>query len=284
MGRKANPDASYLDIEKSFYKNKGKLVKVEELPFDVGKEGKSSSSLDDLGLKRPVPIEGTKSNSDVKKVELEVKKPVPIKGTKFNSDDKKVALEVKKPSQSARKAANNNKSSVPNVILRKPTVYKEDDDGDVPSRLRIKPNLSLKMGNGQVKEKFSDMTLLRKPEPSIAKDADKKKELSKQEDARQTYDIDLKVQLEEPDDKLGNLTLLRQPERVGGETDYGNGDEQIGDVKFIAPNDMSLQGDIFESAGNASVTENKLGTQYGLIELEQKLDATVGINLLQNRL
>ena len=50
MGRKVNPDASYLDIEKAFYKNKGKIVEVEEVPFEGSKGGSSSRKFDDLGL------------------------------------------------------------------------------------------------------------------------------------------------------------------------------------------------------------------------------------------
>ena len=50
MGRKANPDASYLEIEKKFYKKKGKLVEIKEVPFDGSKEVRTSSSLDGLDL------------------------------------------------------------------------------------------------------------------------------------------------------------------------------------------------------------------------------------------
>ena len=121
-GRKANPKISYLDIEKTFYKNKGKLVEVEEVPFE-GSTRKPSSSMNDLGLVRPVPL----------------------KGKIFKSEDNKASLEIRKPSKSASKAVNVTKSSVPNVILRKPTVNNEDENETMSSKLRIKPNLSLKM-------------------------------------------------------------------------------------------------------------------------------------------
>ncbi|KAF7810252.1 30S ribosomal protein S1 [Senna tora] len=210
MGRKANPDASYLDIEKSFYKNKGKLVEVEELPFDGSKKGKSSSSLDDLGLVRPAPIKGTKSKSN----------------------DNEPASKVRKPSKPESKAVNIKKSSVPNVILRKPTVYNEDDNEDTSSRLRIKPNLSLKMQNGQVKDKFSDMTLLRKPVPSIAEDTDQKQEPSNLVNAQMANDNDLKRR-KEPDDETSNLILLERPEKVAGK----NEDKEFGDVEVTVPDD-----------------------------------------------
>lgn len=212
MGRKANPDASYLDIEKSFYKKKGKMVEVEEVPFEGSKKGKSSSSSDNLGLVRPVPI----------------------KGTKFKSDDNKATLEIKKPNKPASEAVNVTKSSVPNIILRKPNTYYEDDNEEISSRLRLKPNLSLKLRNGQVKEKFSDMTLLRKPEPSIAKDIDQKEETSTHVNTQMTNDNELKMRKDEPDDKVGNLTLLERPDIAASKTE----DQEFGDTKVTVLNDV----------------------------------------------
>ncbi|KAK2439017.1 30S ribosomal protein S1 protein [Trifolium repens] len=174
MGRKANPDVSYLDIEKSFYnKKKGKVVEIEELPFEV---------------ERP----WAKKNS-----------PPQGQGLQFKSDDddNDVAMEIKKPNQIQSKGRNVRKSSVPNVILRKPSSLNNEEDKDevedVSSRLRIKPNFSLKMQSGQVKDKFSDMTLLRKPGSSIAKNIDSQ----------------LKTRKEEPSYVVSNLTLLEQPHR-----------------------------------------------------------------------
>ncbi|XP_061373744.1 uncharacterized protein LOC133316061 [Gastrolobium bilobum] len=221
MGRKANPDASYLDIEKAFYNKKGKkgkFVEVEEVPFEGSKEKKLSNKLDDVGLVRPV-----------------------MKGAKFKPepDDNKVALEIKKPGQAESKTGNVKKSSVRNVILRKPFVYKEDDDEDMSSRFRIRPNLSLQMRNEQAKEKFSDMILLRKPEPSIAKDDDTNQEPSSHLDDQRNNDNELKMRGEEPRDEIGNLTLLEQPRKPSGR----KGDEQLGDAKVIVPNDVSEQHD-----------------------------------------
>ncbi|XP_016206427.1 uncharacterized protein LOC107646783 [Arachis ipaensis] len=49
MGRKANSDATFLDIEISHYK-KEKYIEVEEVPFEGSKERKASNELDGLGL------------------------------------------------------------------------------------------------------------------------------------------------------------------------------------------------------------------------------------------
>lgn len=175
LGRKANPDASYLDIEKSFYKRKkGKVVEIEELPFEVERP---------WAKKLPPKPQGLKSKSD--------------------DSDNNVEMEIKKPNEALRKPGNVRKSNVPNVILRKPSLYNEDkdedEDVDMSSRLRMKPNLSLKMQSGQVKEKFSDMTLLRKPGSVIGKNVES----------------ELKTRKEEPSYEVSNLTLLEQPHRPG---------------------------------------------------------------------
>ncbi|GAU19478.1 hypothetical protein TSUD_77220, partial [Trifolium subterraneum] len=149
---------------------KGKVVEIEELPFDV---------------ERP----WAKKNSPPKEQGLQFKP----------DDDDNVAMGIKKPNQTESKGGNVRKSNVPNVILRKPSLYNEDEDEveDMSSRLRIKPNLSLKRQSGQVKDKFSDMTLLRKPGSSIAKNVDSQ----------------LKTPKEEPSYEVSNLTLLEQPHR-----------------------------------------------------------------------
>ena len=90
------------------------------------KEVRSSSSLDGLDLVQPVPKEGFT----------------------FEADDK--LMEMKKPIKKVGKAVGSTKGSVPNVILRKRSMFNEDNVGEKSLRLRIKPNLSLTMGNGQV--------------------------------------------------------------------------------------------------------------------------------------
>ncbi|XP_052210581.1 uncharacterized protein LOC127813581 isoform X2 [Diospyros lotus] len=146
MSRKSNPEMSYLEVEKSFYKKKGKSVtdEIEEFPFDGSEEGKSSKSVSGLNLVRPVTKKGIKSGVENKPIQSGVKKP---------------------SQQPARKPLDNNKGSLPNVILRKPTTFNEDDIGsEKSSKLKMKPNLLLNMGKIQKKEKFSDITLLMKPE------------------------------------------------------------------------------------------------------------------------
>ena len=43
-GQKSKLEASYIEIEKAFYKNKGKMVEVEEFPFDIEKKLPTTSS------------------------------------------------------------------------------------------------------------------------------------------------------------------------------------------------------------------------------------------------
>ncbi|KAK7856532.1 30s ribosomal protein s1 [Quercus suber] len=223
MGRKANPDASYLEIEKKFYKKKGKLVEIKEVPFDGSKEVRTSSSLDGLDLVRPVPK----------------------KGFAFKADDK--PMEKKKPSKLVGKAVGSNKSSIPNVILRKPTVFNEDDVGEKPSRLRIKPNLSLKMGNGQMKDRFSDMTLLRKPEPvTVNQSIEKKQEPCGNVDDKVVDDLESKTRREEANDKVSDFALLKKPEPMSVNTNLENNREQFRSVE------VTVQDDIEENALSGS--------------------------------
>ncbi|KAG5058552.1 hypothetical protein JHK86_013548 [Glycine max] len=207
MGRKVNPDASYLDIEKAFYKNKGKIVEVEQVPFEGSKGGRSSRKLDDQGLVRPVPA----------------------KGMEFKSDDSKPALEIKKPVRAENKVGSVRKSIVPNVILRKPAVLKDDGDGDtLTSRLRMRP----KMQDEQVKDTFSDMTLLRKPEAAVAKNTDAIQEPSSSVDGQGNNDDELKMWNEELSDEIGGFTLLERPHKPSGEKE-----EKLEEVNVMIPND-----------------------------------------------
>ncbi|XP_010458715.1 PREDICTED: uncharacterized protein LOC104739933 [Camelina sativa] len=144
VARKVNPEATFNEVEKSFYKNKGKIAEVEEIPLDWSKDKKKkkSSSLDGLKLVKPVLKDGVKFEKPL------VKKPNPV---------------LKKPLQAV---AAPKVQRLPNVILRKPSsFYVNNDDDDEESKLRLKPNLTLKMRNERENERFSDMTLLRKPEP-----------------------------------------------------------------------------------------------------------------------
>lgn len=259
MGKKANPDSSYLEIEKNFHKKKGKLVEIKEVPFDGSKE---SSSLDGLNLVRPVPKKGFTSKADDK------------------------LPEMKKPSQRVRKAVGSStKGSVPNVILRKPTVFNEDGVGEKPSRLRIKPNLSLKMGNVQVKDKFSDMTLLRKPEPvSVNKVTEKKPEPYGNVDAKVVDGIDLKTRREESNNEVDALMLLKMPEPMSANTKIEDKWEQLGDAEAEVLND--IEQNVFEGFSEFTGTSNATADNFEEIEdglfsneTEQDNDSNVGIAL-----
>ncbi|KAF8032991.1 hypothetical protein BT93_D1781 [Corymbia citriodora subsp. variegata] len=190
LGRKANPDASYLEIEKSFYKKKGD---IKEVPLEGTEEGKSSSSLDGLNLVRPVPK----------------------KGVRFQSD-KPMASEPRRPTPLVENSKDSPKSSVPDVILRKPTIFNEDDVEDKPSKLRIKRNLSLRMSNQQVmKERFSDMTLLRKPEPTNV-NSDLSSEVVPTNDFGSVHGEtnELHMQNEEIKVEVNDFTQIKKPEAV----------------------------------------------------------------------
>ncbi|KAF5729976.1 hypothetical protein HS088_TW20G00346 [Tripterygium wilfordii] len=192
MGKKVNPYATDLEIEKEFYKNKGKIVEIEEVPFDELEETKLSSSVDGLNLVRPVPK----------------------RGLKFQ-EEKPVAREIKKPSSLTVNASSSKRSNVPNVILRKPGVFKEDDVEDKSSRssLRIKPNLKLKMRDEQTNEKFSDMTLLRRPQPKSANmSAVGNKEQSGNMESKVNDALGLKTRTEEENSNFPDVTLLKKPE------------------------------------------------------------------------
>ncbi|KAF8086381.1 hypothetical protein N665_0628s0031 [Sinapis alba] len=152
VARKVNPEASFVEVEKSFYKNKGKLPDIETIPLDWSKEDKKKSN-------KPTSLDG-----------LNLVKPVPKDGVKFETSDKPVAKKpnpaLKKPFDGAQvAAATPPKRTLPNVILRKPSSYYVNNDDEEESKLRLKRNLTLKMKNARENERFSDMTLLRKPEP-----------------------------------------------------------------------------------------------------------------------
>ncbi|XP_042952812.1 uncharacterized protein LOC122289677 isoform X3 [Carya illinoinensis] len=249
MGRKANPDASYLEIEKNFYKRKGKLVEIKEVPFDGSKEVQPSSSLDGLNLVRPVPK----------------------KGFTLKADDE--PPKIKKPSQAVRKAAVKTKGSVPNVILRKPNLFNNDDGGEKPSKLRNKPNLSLKMGNGRAKDTFSDMTLLRKPEPvNVNKVTEKRQETYSNVNANvDTSESDIRK--EEANDEFVAFTLLERPEPVNANTKLVNEHDYFGGAE------VEVQDDIGESV----LKDNFMEIEDGFFSNEagQEIESNVGVQPLE---
>lgn len=188
MGRKANPDVSYLEIEKLLDKKKGRAVDegVEEIPFDLPGQKKSVKSVQGLNLVRPVLKKGSKFEETAKPVETSAKSPI---------------------SRPMKKASEETKSSVPDVILRKPRSFNEGDGASGSTRFGMRPNLSLRMGNEPQKERFSDITLLRKPEP-LSSGSEVGEEESR------SNSLDSKTGLEENSSTEGSSSapLLKKPE------------------------------------------------------------------------
>ncbi|KAM1128110.1 hypothetical protein ACFX13_038790 [Malus domestica] len=254
LGRKANPEASYMDIEKSFYKNKGKIVEIKEVPFDGAKEVQTSQE-------NEVPFDGPKEVQSSRSLDgVNLVRPVPKKGVKFEVDDKPRLSLIKNLRRPVSKPMEPTKHSVPNVILRKPTLFNEDDVEDMPSRLQIKPNLSLKMRIEQPKEKFSDMTLLRKPQPvSVDESSENKQEQSSDVDENVIGDAEMEKWREE-NDKVSGFTLLEKPKATGVKTKSEDDNEQSENgessiVDTVEDNDSSKDLSEFTAA---STTRNSL--------------------------
>lgn len=253
MGRKANPDASFLEIEKSFYKKKGD---IKEVPFEGTEEGKSSGSSDGLNLARPVPK----------------------KGVKFQSD-KPMASEPKRPTPSAEKSKDSPKSSVPDVILRKPTVFNEDDVEDKPSKLRIKRNLSLRMSNQPVmKERFSDMTLLRKPEPTnVNRNLSREVVPANASGSVHGENSELQMRNEEIKVEANDFTLIKKPETV---TDRHG---QVGCSEALSTADGEEKGLQYVSGETSATTgefeASTTSTDVPLSRIEPNDDIVLGKDL-----
>uniref|UniRef100_A0A7N1A9A1 S1 motif domain-containing protein n=1 Tax=Kalanchoe fedtschenkoi TaxID=63787 RepID=A0A7N1A9A1_KALFE len=205
MGKRLNPDASALDIEKSFYKNKGKLD-IEEVPFNAPTKLKSS-----VDSQVEVSLDASKSSGA-----LNLMRPVPKKGVQFTSQVRPVLKEIKKPNTSAGDASAIERPArtIPNVILRKPGFYKEDDSENAKLErlnMSIKPNLNLKMVNEINKEQFTDMTLLRKPTP-MSESVSSDQLLYGDRGTRQ-------IDEQQPQEISRGFTMSKKPERVSN-VDY----------------------------------------------------------------
>ncbi|CAA7403386.1 unnamed protein product [Spirodela intermedia] len=161
MGRKANPDASYLEIEKSFLKKKGQIDYGEELTSDAagakfkatGESPRSPSSL-------PAPTPPRRSVDDNR---LNLLRPAMDKKMKAaKASEKPIPASLPQSSKPVERTANKDDTS--KVTLRKPAPLQGDDiELEKPSKFRIKPNLALTMKKGP-SDSLSDVTLLKKPE------------------------------------------------------------------------------------------------------------------------
>ncbi|KAK6781721.1 hypothetical protein RDI58_019517 [Solanum bulbocastanum] len=243
ISRKTNPETSYLEIEESFDQKKGKTSgEIVEVPFDISKQKKSLNSSNGLHLVRPVPK----------------------KGVKFEVDEKPPKTEGYKQSQPISRPEVSRKSSVPNVILRKPSLYSEEDES---SKFKIKPNLTLKMGKELKPEKFSDVTLLKKPEPMRISSDDSEKNgqssdkssdatlLKKPETMRISSDNSEKNG--QSSDNSSDATLLKKPEpmRINSGNSEKNG--QSSDILPVSSDD-SVDASLTEVYASTSEPKNSL--------------------------
>ncbi|CAH2038052.1 unnamed protein product [Thlaspi arvense] len=233
VARKVNPDASFIEVEKSFYKNKGKIPDIKTIPLDWSKEEK----------KKPTSLGG-----------LNLVKPVPKNGVKFETSEKPVMKPnpaLKKPSESAP-IASPPKRTLPNVILRKPSSYYVNNDDDEESKLRLKPNLTLKMRNERDNERFSDMTLLRKPEP-LNVDA------GEENSADKLLSDGLTMEEGEQEDVVySEYTLLEKPEP---RPEPENIEEEVGDSGAV---------ELPEIANTSIPTETQLNSEMSSGSSEEK--------------
>uniref|UniRef100_A0A1D1Y231 30S ribosomal protein S1 n=1 Tax=Anthurium amnicola TaxID=1678845 RepID=A0A1D1Y231_9ARAE len=161
MGRKANPDVSYLEIEKSFREKQGQIDYGEVVDSDSlgeklevgGKKLRPPTSLQvpkrtgnaagdsNLNLVRPIMDKKMKPVSTGEK-------PVPASTTQSSKATERIGV----------------KDATPNVALRKPIPLQGDEfETEKKSKFRIKPNLVLKMRKDPV-DSLNDVPLLKKPE------------------------------------------------------------------------------------------------------------------------
>ncbi|XP_073130931.1 uncharacterized protein [Henckelia pumila] len=196
MGRKSNPDISYLDIEKLLDEKKGKTSNDEtkELHFDASEGENPTKTVQGLNLVRPVPK----------------------RGAKFQTTDKPVESDNKKYNEPNKTGTKESKSNVPDVILRKPKLFNEDDGNEKYSRFGMKPNLTLNMWKEPQKERFSDITLLKKPEMTVNPDGGEGTETSNSVDAQSVVKDEIEDTISKPS------VLLQKPELIH----YVSKDEQ----------------------------------------------------------
>lgn len=156
MSRKSNPDASYLDVEKEYIKKKGKLddSMINALK-DLALEGKLLEKPQSRYLSSQMPSAKPMLRN------LNLSRPVMNKGLKASKLDRKPASNEKPPLPLTEN--DGTKNEVSSIPLRKPTTFQDDESEDSRSKLKIKPNLFLKMRR-DTDEDLSSVTLLKKPE------------------------------------------------------------------------------------------------------------------------
>ncbi|XP_076914941.1 uncharacterized protein LOC143574119 [Bidens hawaiensis] len=250
IGRKTNPEMSYLEIEKLYNKKGLKAFNdIEEVPFDVsdirkkpndsldglnlsrpvpkkGVKFETNDSSDGLNLTRPVPKKGGKFEANNSSDELNLTRPVPKKGVKFETNDKPVAPpEVKRPNQPLAKAPSNPVPSVPNVELRKPTTFNEDDG---LTSMKPRPNFSYKFNKEEEEERFTDMTMVRKPAPFVQKEGTEVVDDDSQSQSQSEIQTDVSL-LQKP----GTEPLLQKEETKVVDDDRESQSEIQTDVSLL---------------------------------------------------
>ncbi|KAJ7944892.1 30S ribosomal protein S1 [Quillaja saponaria] len=133
------------------------------------------------------------------------------------------------------------------------------------------------MRDEQVKEKFSDITLLKKPQLLKIKDTAKKQKTSVQSDAQTGDCIEFKTIKEEPKSEDNNFTLVQKPETVGVNPESRH--EKLSMQKVKVPNEVEEKGpkEVSEHTSCASATANNfIESKHGSTEAKQK-DHIIGI-------
>lgn len=231
MGRKSNPDMSYLEIEKLLDKKKGKTSndEIEELHFDASEGENLTKGVPGLNLVRPVPK----------------------RGTKFQTTDNPVESDNKKSNEPYKTGTKESKSNVPDVILRKPKLFNEDDSNEKYSRFGMKPNLKLKTWKEPQKERFSDITLLKKPEMTINPDEREGMETSGSSDAKSVND--------EIDDTISKPgVLLQKPELIHFNSKDEQEDKSSGEYSQPSSSDVDVEDkSLIPNSFNASTAESQ---------------------------
>lgn len=198
--KKSDPDASSLDVEKLIATRKDKLDDILREFMDSNKKDqalKTTESASPMNTAQPTiskPVEGKSSLSISRPVMGKQKQDGPPltllrpAGSKPKQDEPSLTLSRplgSKPivrgtvvqdswpsKESLAAAAENSEAgsistrSDVDVTLRKPTVYQSEDD-DLKSKLKMKPNINLKMRK-DMNEDLTNISLLQKPD--VAKD------------------------------------------------------------------------------------------------------------------
>ncbi|URD74865.1 S1 RNA binding domain [Musa troglodytarum] len=155
MARKLNPDVSYLEVEKSFRRNKGKL---DDYMINVP---------EDMRVNQPPSVSSKKADTSNKKNarnvtaegQVNLSRPTMNRGIRAMSPPEK-PTSIQTPNQIL--GDTDGRSTGPNISLRKPSIT-QDDDIEMNSKLKFKPNLVLKMRKN-TSENISNVSLLKKPE------------------------------------------------------------------------------------------------------------------------